>query len=167
MNKVTMNGNELSLEGNLPKLGDKIKDFNLKTVELSNKTAKDYEGKVLMIVAVPSIDTPVCDMEIQKFNTEAGSLPADIKIVGVSADLPFAQNRWATERNIKNIEMLSDHMTMDFAKSYGIHLKDLRLTSRAVFVYNKSGDLVYSQVLEEITKEPDYAKALDAAKKAI
>lgn len=167
MNKVTMHGNPLSLEGVLPKVGDKIKDFSLKTVELGNKTAKDYEGKVLMVVAVPSIDTPVCDMEIQKFNTEASSLPADVKIVGVSADLPFAQARWATDRNIKNIEMLSDYMTMDFSKDFGILIKDLRLSARAIFVFDKSGILTYSELVEEVTNQPDYAKALDAVKKAL
>lgn len=167
MNKVTMHGNPLSLEGVLPKVGDKIKDFSLKTVELGNKTAKDYEGKVLMVVAVPSIDTPVCDMEIQKFNTEASSLPADVKIVGVSADLPFAQARWATDRNIKNIEMLSDYMTMDFSKDFGILIKDLRLSARAIFVFDKSGTLTYSELVEEVTNQPDYAKALDAVKKAL
>ncbi len=167
MNKVTMNGNPLSLEGNLPNIGDSIKDFTLKTVELSDKTAKDYENKVLVIVAVPSIDTPVCDLEIQKFNTEAGSLSDDIKIVGVSADLPFAQARWATERNIKNIEMLSDYMTMDFAKNYGILIKELRLTARAIFVYDKSGKLSYMELVSEIKNEPNYSKAIEAAKNAL
>ena len=162
-----MHGNELSLMGVLPKIGDNICDFSVKANDMSVKTAKDYADKVLVVLTVPSIDTPVCDMEIKKFNDTAASLPEDIKIISVSADLPFAQGRWAAETGIKNITMLSDYYDMNFADSFGVHIKELRLLTRAVFVYDKNGKLVYSQVLDEITKEPDYDKALEAAKSAL
>ncbi len=167
MNKVTMNGSEIALKGSYPKAGDKISDFALRAGDMSVKGLKDYAGKVLVILTVPSIDTPVCDMELQKFNKDAGALPEDIKIIGVSADLPFAQSRWAAEMGVKNITMLSDHFDMGFAESHGVHMKDLRLLARAVFVYDKSGNLVYDELVGEVTKEPDYGKAVEAAKKAL
>lgn len=167
MNSVTMNGKEMALEGTFPKTGDKMADFSLRAGDMSVKTAKDYADKVLVVLTVPSIDTPVCDMELQKFNKDAGSLPEDIKIIGVSADLPFAQSRWAAETGIKNVAMLSDYFDMDFAESRGVLMKDIRLLARAVFVYDKNGKLVYEELVKEVTKEPDYAKAIEAAKKAV
>ena len=167
MNKVKMHGNEIILEGNLPKIGDKICEFSLKATDMSSKTAKDYEGKALVLLTVPSIDTPVCDMELKKFNNDAASLPDDVKIIGVSADLPFAQARWSAETGNKNIHMLSDYYDMNFAKNFGVHIKDLRLLARAVFVYDKTGTLVYSELVEEVTNEPNYSKALEAVKKVV
>lgn len=167
MNTVTFKGNVLHLEGEKPTLNSKIKDFTLLANDLSTKTQNDYKGKVLVIAAVPSLDTGVCDMEIRKFNEKAASFSDDVRIIAVSLDLPFAQSRWCGAANVKNVETLSDHLNAEFGKNYGILIKELRLLARSIFVYDKSGNLVYSEIVNEVTNEPNYEAALDAVKKAL
>lgn len=167
MNTVTFQGNLLHLEGEMPALNSKIKDFKLLANDLSTKTQDDYKGKVLVLVAVPSLDTGVCDMEVRKFNEKAASLSDDVRIVAVSLDLPFAQGRWCGAAGVKNVETLSDHYSAEFGKSYGILIKELRLLARSIFVYDKSGSLVYSELVSEVTHEPNYEAALEAVKKAL
>lgn len=167
MNTVTFKGNVLHLEGEKPALNSKIKDFTLLANDLSTKTQNDYKGKVLVIAAVPSLDTGVCDMEIRKFNEKAASFSDDVRIIAVSLDLPFAQSRWCGAANVKNVETLSDHLNAEFGKNYGILIKELRLLARSIFVYDKSGNLTYSEIVNEVTNEPNYEAALDAVKKAL
>ncbi len=167
MNTVTFQGNLLHLEGEMPAINSKIKDFKLLANDLSTKTQDDYKGKVLVLVAVPSLDTGVCDMEVRKFNEKAASLSDDVRIVAVSLDLPFAQGRWCGAAGVKNVETLSDHYSAEFGKSYGILIKELRLLARSIFVYDKSGSLVYSELVSEVTHEPNYEAALEAVKKAL
>ena len=167
MNTVTFQGNLLHLEGEMPALNSKIKDFKLLANDLSTKTQDDYKGKVLVLVAVPSLDTGVCDMEVRKFNEKAASLSDDVRIVAVSLDLPFAQGRWCGAAGVKNVETLSDYYSAEFGKNYGILIKELRLLARSIFVYDKSGSLVYSELVPEVTHEPNYDAALEAVKKAL
>lgn len=167
MNTVTFQGNLLHLEGEMPAINSKIKDFKLLANDLSTKTQDDYKGKVLVLVAVPSLDTGVCDMEVRKFNEKAASLSDDVRIVAVSLDLPFAQGRWCGAAGVKNVETLSDHYSAEFGKNYGILIKELRLLARSIFVYDKSGSLVYSELVSEVTHEPNYEAALEAVKKAL
>ena len=167
MNTVTFQGNLLHLEGEMPAINSKIKDFKLLANDLSTKTQDDYKGKVLVFVAVPSLDTGVCDMEVRKFNEKAASLSDDVRIVAVSLDLPFAQGRWCGAAGVKNVETLSDHYSAEFGKNYGILIKELRLLARSIFVYDKSGSLVYSELVPEVTHEPNYEAALEAVKKAL
>lgn len=167
MSTVTFKGNLLHLEGEMPALNSKIKDFTLLANDLSTKSAKDYAGKVLVIVAVPSLDTGVCDMEVRKFNEKAASLSDDVKIIAVSLDLPFAQGRWCGAAGVKNVETLSDHYSAEFGKNYGVLIKELRLLARSIFVYDKSGSLVYSELVPEVTNEPNYNAALEAIQKAL
>ncbi len=167
MNTVTFKGNLMHLEGEVPSLNSKIKSFSLLANDLSQKTEKDYAGKVLVIAAVPSLDTGVCDMEIKKFNEKAASLSSDVKIVAVSLDLPFAQGRWCGAAGVKNVETLSDHYSAEFGKTYGILIKELRLLARSIFVYDKSGSLIYSEIVSEVAHEPNYDAALEAVKKAL
>ena len=164
MNTVTFKGNLLHLEGEMPALNSKIKDFSLLANDLSAKTQKDYEGKVLVIVAVPSLDTGVCDMEVRKFNEKAASLSDDVRIVAVSLDLPFAQGRWCGAAGVKNVETLSDHYSAKFRKNYGILIKELRLLARSIFVYDKTGTLIYSELVPEVTNEPNYDAVLNELK---
>lgn len=167
MNKVTMKGNELHLEGDFPQTGSQMKAFKLLANNMAVKTNNDYAKKALIILTVPSIDTGVCDMEVRKFNEAASKLSDDIRIITVSTDLPFAQGRWCAAAGISKVETLSDHLTADFGKSYGVLIKELRLLARSVLVYDKSGKLIYSELVKETTNEPDYVKALEAAKKSV
>jgi thiol peroxidase len=165
MNTVTFQGNTLHLDGALPAAGAKAPDFSLTANDLSARTLKEYAGKVLVLVCVPSLDTPVCDMEVRRFNTEAAALSDKVRIAAVSRDLPFAQARWCGAAGAKAVETLSDYRNGSFGKAYGIYLKELDLLARAVFVVAPDGTLAYSQLVPEVTNEPDYAAVLDAVKK--
>lgn len=167
MNTVTFQGKTLHLEGNLPEIGKKAPDFSLATIELGKKTLKDYKGKVLVLASVPSLDTPVCDLEVRHFNAEAAKLSEKVQMACVSCDLPFAQERWRNAAGAMKVEPLSDYMDNNFGKSYGVLIEEWRLLARAVFVINADGILTYTQLVPEVTNPPDYAAALEAVKKAL
>ena len=120
---------------------------------------------MLVLVCVPSLDTPVCDMEVRRFNTEAAAQSDKVRIVAVSRDLPFAQARWCGAAGVTAVETLSDYRTASFAKTYGILIKELDLLARSIFVVGPDGTLAYSQMVTEVAHEPDYAAALEAVKK--
>lgn len=164
---ITFQGNPLTLLGDEIKVGDNAPHFSATDNELAPKGMGDYAGKVLIISAVPSLDTPVCDMETRRFNTEAANLGDDIKILTLSMDLPFAQARWCGAAGVEAVDTLSDYMSASFGILYGVLIKELRLLSRAVFVVDKTGIVQYVQYVKEITEEPDYAAALEAAKKLV
>lgn len=167
MNTVTFQGNTLHLEGNLPAVGAAAPAFTLVANDLSEKRLKDFAGNVLLIASVPSLDTPVCDLEAKHFNQEASKLSDNVKIAVVSCDLPFAQARWCGAAGVKNLETLSDYKEQDFGRNYGVLIKELRLLSRAVFIIDKNGILTYCQLVPEITNAPDYAAIMEALKKAL
>lgn len=162
---VTIHGNPLTLQGSPVKVGDKAPDFTLLTNDLAPATLADYKGKALVLSAVPSLDTPTCDMETRRFNTEAAKLGEGVKILTVSADLPFAQKRWCGAAGIDKVQTLSDHKAMEFGLKYGVLIKELRLLARAVFVVDPAGTIVYAQIVPEIASEPDYDAALAALAK--
>jgi thioredoxin-dependent peroxiredoxin len=121
-------------------------------------------GKVCIITAVPSLDTPVCDLETRRFNKEAGELGDDVVILAVSMDLPFAQKRWCGAAGVKNVQTLSDYRQAAFGKAYGVLIKDLHLLARAVFVLDKPGLIRYVELVKEVASEPNYDAALTAAR---
>lgn len=162
---ITFNDNPLTLIGDEVKVGDAAPDFSLITTDLGTATLADYEGKVLVIATVPSLDTPVCDMETRRFNSEAAALGDDVKILAVSMDLPFAQARWCGAAGADAVQTLSDHKEASFGEDWGVLIKELRLLTRAVFVVGKDGKVQYVEYLREITEEPDYNSALEAVKK--
>lgn len=167
MDTVTFQGKPLHLEGKQPAEGQKAPDFTVAANDLSPRGLKDYAGKVLVLVSVPSLDTPVCDMEVRRFNTEAAKLSDKVRIVAVSCDLPFAQARWCGAAGVKAVETLSDYKDTEFGKNYGVLIRELRLLARAIFVVGPDGTLVYSQVVPEVSNEPDYEAALAAVKKLV
>ena len=167
MNTVTFKGTPLHLMGNRPAVGQKAPDFTLAANDLSPRSLKDYAGKVLVLVSVPSLDTPTCDMEVRRFNKEAAALSDKVRIVAVSCDLPFAQARWCGAAGVTAVETLSDYRTAAFAKTYGILIKELDLLARSIFVVGPDGTLAYSQMVTEVAHEPDYAAALEAVKKLV
>ena len=164
---ATFQGNPLTLVGDEIKVGDKAPDFTVLQNDLSPATLSDYAGKVLILALVPSLDTPVCDMEVRRFNSEAAALSDDIKILTVSMDLPFAQARWCGAAGVEAVQTLSDHRDASLGKGYGALIKELRLLTRAVFVVDRDGAIKHAEYVKEITEEPDYAAALDAAKAAL
>lgn len=162
-----MRGNPLTLTGNPVVVGKKAPDFALLDNDLAPKTLADYAGKVVIVSSVPSLDTPVCDMETRRFNAEASKLGADVVVLTVSMDLPFAQKRWCAAAGVDRVTTLSDHASASFGTAYGVLIKELRLLARAVFVLDAARAVTYVQVVPEIASEPDYAAVLAAAKAAL
>lgn len=166
-NVVTMKGNSITLLGKELKPGDSAPDAELVANDLSPVKISDYKGKVCIISSVPSLDTPICDMETRRFNTEAASLGNDVAILTISTDLPFAQARWCGAAGVDKVVTLSDHRTAEFGQAYGVLIKDLRLLARAVFVVDKQGVVQYVQTVKEIAEEPDYNAVIEAVKKLV
>jgi thiol peroxidase len=165
--KVTMKGNPLTLVGQTVKAGDKAPDFTVLNNELGPVNLSSYKGKVLIISSVPSLDTPVCDMETRHFNQEAGNLGQDVVILTISMDLPFAQKRWCGAAGVDKVITLSDHREASFGTGYGVLIKELRLLARAVFVIDRKGVIRYVQLVKELTQEPDYEAVLGAVKETV
>lgn len=160
--KVTFQGAPLTLKGKQLKVGDKAPDFTVIDNELNPLKLDDTKGKRVFL-SVPSIDTPVCDMEVRRFNTEASKLN-NVTVYTVSMDLPFAQARWCGAAGIENVKTISDYKDREFGENYGVYINELGLLSRAVFVVDEDDKVIYVEYLEEITEEPNYDKVLDALK---
>jgi thiol peroxidase len=162
---ITMKGNPLTLVGNEVKVGEVAPDFVVLDNDLSPIKFLSYRGKMCVLSSVPSLDTPVCDMETRKFNEEASRLGPDIVILTISMDLPFAQKRWCAAAGVNKVRTLSDHRDASFGTSYGVLIKELRLLARAVFLVDRQDTIQYIQLVKELTKEPDYEALLSALKK--
>ena len=162
---VTMRGNPLALIGNELKVGEMVPDFTALDNNLSPVQFSSFRGKICILSSVPSLDTPVCDMETRKFNEEASRLGPDVMILTISMDLPFAQKRWCAASGVDKVQTLSDHRDTSFGTSYGVLIKELRLLARAVFLVDRKGTLQYIQIVKEMTSEPDYEAILNALKK--
>jgi thiol peroxidase len=161
---VTIHGNPLTLVGNEIKIGDQAPDFTALATDLSPKGLKDFSGKVLMISSVPSLDTPICDLQTRRFNAEAQALGSQVQILTISMDLPFAQKRWCGAAGVDQLVTLSDHRDASFGLAYGLLIKELRLLARAVLVVDKTGVVRYLQLVKEVGAEPDYEAPLLAVK---
>jgi len=162
---VTMKGNPLTLIGNEVKVGDAAPDVALLDNGLGPVKLSAFRGKNCVIASVPSLDTPVCDMESRRFNEEAARLGADVAILIISMDLPFAQKRWCGAAGVTKVQTLSDHREASFGNSFGVLIKELRLLARAVFLVDKKGTIKYIQLVKEVSQEPNYQEVLDALKK--
>jgi thiol peroxidase len=165
--KITMKGNPLKVEGRCIEEGTQAPAFKLTALDMSDVTNATYAGKVLVLVSIPSIDTPVCAIETKKFNQEAAALSQDVVIASVSRDLPFALKRWCAAEGVDRVVTLSDYKHRAFGKEYGVDLPDLGLLARALFVVDKSGKVVHVDYVTEVAEEPDYAAALAAIKKSL
>lgn len=163
--KITMKGNPLTLMGQELNIGDTAPDVVLANNDLAPVSLSSYGGKVCIISSVPSLDTPVCDMETRRFNEEAGALGDDVAIITVSMDLPFAQKRWCGAAGVDKVITLSDYADMSFGNAYGVLIKELKLLARSVFVLDRQGVIQYIQLVNEVTDEPAYQEILDAVGK--
>jgi thiol peroxidase len=161
---ITFKGNPMTLIGPDLKVGDKAPDFSVVDNGLAPVSLASSAGKVRIISAVPSLDTPVCDTETRRFNQEAANLPGDVVVLTVSLDLPFAQKRWCGAAGIDRVTTLSDYRTRSFGKNYGVLIKELLLLSRTIFVIDAKDTIRYIQRVPEVTSEPDYAAVIAAAK---
>lgn len=165
MSDITFQGNPLNLEGSRLSVGNTAPDFTLIKQDLSPMHLKDVSG-IKIISVIPSIDTPVCDIQTRRFNKEASEIKG-ATVITVSMDLPFAQARWCGAIGVENMIVASDYADRDFGKKYGLLIKELKLLSRAVLVLDKDNKVVYTEYLKEITNEPDYKAAIEAVKKLL
>lgn len=164
MGEVTFQGKPVTLIGPALKVGDKAPDFTVIDNNLQPLKLTDFKGKVLVLVAVPSLDTSVCDIEARRFNAEAPKLGDGVVVLVVSMDLPFAQKRWCGANGIERVITASDHREASFGSAYGVLVKELRLLARAIFVIDRKGVIRYFQLVKEAGQEPDYQSALDAVR---
>ena len=162
--EITLKGNPVTLIGKELKVGQKAPDFKCVATDLSEFNVAGLKNKIRVIAAVPSLDTPVCDTEIKRFNDEAAKLSKDVVVIFISMDLPFALKRFCGEFDIKKVKTLSDHRDADFGIKYGVLIKELRLLARAVFILDKDNLVKYVEYVKEIGNPPDYNSALKALK---
>ncbi|MCE5280172.1 MAG: thiol peroxidase [Planctomycetaceae bacterium] len=163
--EVTFKGQPLTLVGDPVRVGDDAPDFVVVANDMTEVTQSDVLGKITVISVVPSLDTPVCDLQTRRFNSEAVKLGAGVNILTVSMDLPFAQKRWCGAAGAEALRTLSDHRDASFGKNWGVLIKELRLLARSVFIIDKSGKVRYVQLVKEVTDEPKYEDVLAALAK--
>lgn len=160
--KVTFQGNPLTLVGTQVKVGDKLKDFSLAANDLSAKTLADVKGeKFTVISVVPSLDTGVCDTQTKKFADAIDAMDG-VSLITVSCDLPFAQARWCGAN--KDTVTLSDYATNSFSKDYGLLIDELKLSTRAVIIADANNEVVYADIMNEVTDHPNYDAVLEIIK---
>ncbi|MHC4772819.1 MAG: thiol peroxidase [Planctomycetota bacterium] len=146
-NVITFQGNPLTLVGDAVSVGQSAPDFTVAANDLS-----------------PYVDTPVCDTQTRKFNEAAADLGDDVVVLTVSMDLPFAQSRWCGAAGVDQVKTVSDYKEADFGRKYGLLIKELHLLARAVLVIDSAGIIRYSQLVSEVTEEPDYSAVIEAVK---
>lgn len=161
---VTLKGNPVTLIGEEVRVGQKAPEFKVLDSELREVMLEAFKNKIKIIASVPSLDTPICDLQIKRFNDEATGLAKDMVIIFVSMDLPFAQKRFCQAYNIKKVKTVSDHRDAIFGVNYGVLIKELRLLARAVFVVDKSDIVRYVEYVKEVGTQPDYEAVLGAVK---
>ena len=164
MAQTALKGTPVNTNGDLPAVGSQAPDFKLVDKDLGDKTLADFKGKKKLLNIVPSLDTPVCATSSKKFNDHAASKPDAVMLI-VSADLPFAIGRFCGTENVDQVVPLSMMRSRKFAKDYGVLLEDgplAGITARAVVVLDADNKVVYTQLVPEITEEPDYDAALAA-----
>ena len=161
---VTMKGKTLTLIGEEIRVGRRAPEFTALDGDLREVHFSTYKGKTCIIASLPSLDTEVCDIETRKFNEAAAALGEDFVVLVISMDLPFAQKRWCGASGVERVLVLSDHKDGSFGKAYGLLIKELRLLARAVVVVDVKGFVRYREIVEDLTKEPDYEAAIAAAR---
>jgi thioredoxin-dependent peroxiredoxin len=159
-----LKGNPCTTSGDLPAVGEKAPGLRLAAANLEDKTLADFSGQRKILNIVPSLNTPVCAASARFFNDRASRLNNTVVLV-ISADLPFAQGRFCTTEGLKNVVTLSMMRSRDFARDYGVLLTDgplAGIAARAVVVLDENDTVLHSQLVDEITNEPDYEVVLAA-----
>lgn len=168
MATITLKGSLIHTTGELPAIGSKLRDFKLTKSDLSDVSLADFKGKTIILNIVPSLDTGTCAASARMFNTRIKELKG-VLVLTVSRDLPFAHKRFCDAEGIDVVVSLSELRDRKFGADYGVVIADgplAGLLSRAVVVADQSGHITYTEQVPEITQEPDYSKALEAAKAA-
>lgn len=167
MAQITLQGNPVQTVGNLPAVGMEAPSFKLVKTDLSEASMQDFAGKNIILNIFPSLDTSVCAASVRRFNKEAGESP-DTVVLCISADLPFAHQRFCEIEGLNDVIPLSVFRSPEFGRDYGVTITSgplAGLMSRAVVVIDKSGEVAYTEQVPEITQEPDYDASLLALSK--
>ena len=162
---ITFGGNKVNLEGKEIKVGDLAPSFKAVKRNLSDFNSDDLKGKIVVYSVAPSIDTPVCALQATTFNEEATKLSDDVKIVTVTVDLPFAQERFCSVKGIKNADIVSDYKYKEFGKKFGFMIEELQLLARGVVIVDRDGKVAYVEYVPEVTHDVNFDKALEEVKK--
>ena len=158
---TTFKGNPLTLSGKQLQVNDILQDFTLSTNTLAQMSLADTSG-VRIFLSVPSLDTPVCSVEINTFNNRASEMP-NVSLYIVSMDLPFAQNRFCDANKIKNVVTVSDYINKTFSAATGTYINELGLLTRAAFVIDPNNRVVYCEYVKELSDHPNYDAIIKAA----
>jgi len=164
---IKFKGNPLTLVGRPIQLEKPAPDFTVISQDLNEVRLSDFGDKLKVITSFPSLDTPVCDMQVKEFNKKALDVSSDVRILGISKDLPFAQKRFCQENEIKHITVLSDYRFSSFGINYGLLIKELNLLARAVLILDKNDIIRYVQIAEELTAPVDYEGAIRNLQKVV
>jgi len=163
--KVKFKGNPLNLIGIIP--CDTAPDFVVVSSDMKEVRLSDYYGKIKVINSFPSLDTPVCDLQLKEFNKIATGLSEDVIVIGVSMDLPFAQKRFCEQNKIEKVSVVSDYKYISFGVNYCLLIKELQLLARSVIIIDKKDRIRYFQLVEELTNQPDYKETLEKLEEVI
>ncbi|QBY05380.1 thiol peroxidase [Thalassotalea sp. HSM 43] len=163
---VVAGGKPITLLGKQLYTGYDAPNFDVVDERFNKISLTDFKGRTVLISAVPSLDTGVCSLQTKRFNEEVGNLPENVVVLTISADLPFAQKRFCNTEGVDALKVVSDSVWHDFGEKYGLIIKDMGLLSRSIFVINGRGKIVYKELVPDISKHPDYDKALRAAKES-
>ena len=162
---ITFGGDKVTLEGKEIKIGDVAPSFKAVNKDLSDFNSEDLKGKIVVYSVAPSIDTPVCALQATTFNEEATKLSDDVKIVTVTVDLPFAQERFCSVKGIDNADIVSDYRYKEFGKKFGFMMEELQLLARGVVIVDRDGKVAYVEYVPEVTNDVNFDKALEEVKK--
>ncbi len=164
---VTFQGNPLTAVGPTFSKGDAAPDFALTNGEMGSTTLADLSAggtKAVLLIVVPSLDTPVCALETETFHKRLGELPPSVTVAVVSRDLPFAQARWAAASGASGMTYLSDYRERSFGPAYGVEVKELALLARSIFLIDAHGKIAFVEIVKEIADQPEYERVFDAIK---
>ena len=162
--QITLKGKPVTLSGTPPGSGEKAPDFKVANASFEPVALSDFKGKVVLISAVPSLDTGVCSLQTKRFNEEAASLPSNVVVLTISEDLPYAQSRFCGVENVARIKVLSDSVWREFGTKYGLLVQDRGTLARSVWIVDAEGTIVYRQLVPEISTQPDYNASLKAVR---
>jgi thiol peroxidase len=163
---VTFKGKPMTLAGEAVKVGQQAPDFKMVDTTLTPVTLASLKGKPTFISVVPSLDTPVCQIQTKKFNEALGAMGDKINAVTVSLDLPFAMKRFCGAESISNLKSYSDYQERSFGQNWGMLIEELKILARGAFVLDSNGKVLYAEQVKEVAEEPNYDAALSALKSA-
>lgn len=164
---IQFKGSILTLVGRGLKADNHAPDFRVVSGELKEITLTDFRSKIKVITTFPSIDTPVCDLQVKEFNKKASGFSPEVVVLGISKDLPFAQKRFCLDNEIERISLFSDYKYSSFGINYGLLIKELNLLARSIIIVDKNDIIRYMQIVAELSNAPDYEDALNNLKEIV